>query len=123
MKIGGIAHDASGRAKLYADIAHPVNAACREMIQNRVIEELNSEIELSHQPGYKSRYDDDYDDSYDDFVPDIPPGSGHGKPTTERTDAGSAPPGSPHDIQSQNPDVSSERSEPSPEGFGKGIFD
>ena len=123
LKITGIAHDASGRAKLYADIAHPVNAACREMIQNRVIEELNREIELSRQPGYKSRYDDDYDDSYDDFAPQVPAGSEDRKPTTERTDAGSTQSGSPHERQSQNPDVSSGPSEPSPEGFGKGIFD
>ena len=26
--------DADGRAKLYADIAHPINSQCREMIQN-----------------------------------------------------------------------------------------
>ena len=29
--------DEDGRAKLYADIAHPINSACREMIQQRVI--------------------------------------------------------------------------------------
>ena len=32
--------DADGRAKLHADIAHPINSACREMIQDRVIEAL-----------------------------------------------------------------------------------
>ena len=31
--------DADGRAKLYADIAHPINSDCREMIQERVIQE------------------------------------------------------------------------------------
>ena len=56
-----LAYDQDGRAKLYADIAHPVNAQCREMIQSRVIEELEKEIELAAKPGYKSRYDDDYD--------------------------------------------------------------
>lgn len=50
-----------GRAKLYADIAHPINARCREMIQNRVIEELNKEQQLSSEPGYRSRYDEAYD--------------------------------------------------------------
>lgn len=50
-----------GRAKLYADIAHPINAACREMIQNRVIEELEKERKLSSEPGYRSRYDETYD--------------------------------------------------------------
>ena len=30
--------DSEGRAKLYADIAHPINSSCREMIQQHVIE-------------------------------------------------------------------------------------
>ena len=30
--------DTDGRAKLYADIAHPINSACRELIQRKVIE-------------------------------------------------------------------------------------
>ena len=55
-----IPHDSDGRARLYADIAHPVNADCREMIQTRVIEEFEKEIHLAKEPGYVSRYDDDY---------------------------------------------------------------
>ena len=57
--------DAEGRAKLYADIAHPINSQCREMIQSRVIEEYRTELERSKQPGYMSRYDEDYDDDVD----------------------------------------------------------
>ena len=57
--------DAEGRAKLYADIAHPINSACREMIQNRVISEFQAELDRSKQPGYVSRYDDEYDDDVD----------------------------------------------------------
>ena len=48
-------------SRLYADIAHPINAECREMIQNSVIEEFEKEQELSQLPGYRSRYDDDYE--------------------------------------------------------------
>jgi stage V sporulation protein G len=57
--------DSEGRAKLYADIAHPINSQCREMIQNRVIAEFQAELERSKQPGYVSRYDEDYDDDVD----------------------------------------------------------
>ena len=57
-----VEHDAGGRAKLYADVAHPVNAACREMIQMRVVEAFNKELELSAQPGYSPRYEKDYFD-------------------------------------------------------------
>lgn len=55
--------DAEGRAKLYADIAHPINSACREMIQTRVIAEYRGELEAAKKPGYVSRYDDDYEDA------------------------------------------------------------
>lgn len=58
------ARDAEGRTKLYADIAHPINSACREMIQARVLAEYQVEVERSTQPGYKSRYDDDYGDDF-----------------------------------------------------------
>lgn len=57
--------DADGRAKLYADIAHPINSECREMIQDRVIREFFEEIERAKQPGYVSRYDD-FDFEYTD---------------------------------------------------------
>src|SRR5688572_18286724 len=57
--------DAEGRAKLYADIAHPINSQCREMIQSRVIVEFRNELERAKQPGYASRYDEDYDDDVD----------------------------------------------------------
>ncbi len=50
--------DEEGRAKLYADIAHPINAACREMIQTRVIEAFEREKLRAQQPGYVSTYDD-----------------------------------------------------------------
>lgn len=51
-----------GRMRLYADIAHPIHAACREMIQERVVAEFYAERERAKQPGYVSRYDDGYDD-------------------------------------------------------------
>jgi stage V sporulation protein G len=50
--------DADGRAKLYADIAHPINSECREMIQEVVVHEFFEEIERAKQPDYVSRYDD-----------------------------------------------------------------
>lgn len=55
-----LTRDQEGRAKLYADIAHPVNAECREMIQSKVIQEFHLELERAKQPGYVSRYDEEY---------------------------------------------------------------
>jgi stage V sporulation protein G len=51
-----------GRLRLYADIAHPINARCREMIQQRIVEEYEAEIVRSKEPGYVSRYDDPDED-------------------------------------------------------------
>lgn len=50
--------DQEGRTKLYADIAHPINSECREMIQKSVIEAYEKEQSLAAEPGYVSRYDD-----------------------------------------------------------------
>ena len=47
-----------GRAKLYADIAHPINSVCREMIQQRVILAFDEEKARSKLPGYVPSYDD-----------------------------------------------------------------
>jgi stage V sporulation protein G len=123
---------ADGRAKLYADIAHPINARCREMIQKRVIEELKKEQELARQPGYRSRYDESYDAGpdvrSDEFV-DQPKRSDSEK--AERTDKahsdGNRPPNStksrPEQSEangsSSNPDISPA----SGDDFGQGIFD
>jgi stage V sporulation protein G len=56
--------DADGRVKLHADIAHPINSACREVIQNAVLKAFLAEKERSKQPGYVCTYDD-YDSDYD----------------------------------------------------------
>ncbi len=50
--------DADGRAKLHADIAHPINSTCREKIQGAVLASYADELERSKLPGYVSRYDD-----------------------------------------------------------------
>jgi stage V sporulation protein G len=84
--------DADGRAKLYADIAHPINSFCREMIQDHVINEFYEEIERSKQPGYVSRYDDvdiDYQEE--------PAENGH-KPREARIDRAHGRP-APHEPQ------------------------
>jgi stage V sporulation protein G len=56
--------DADGRVKLHADIAHPINSACREVIQSAVLKAFYHEKERAKQPGYICTYDD-YDSDYD----------------------------------------------------------
>jgi stage V sporulation protein G len=40
------------RLKLHADIAHPINAECRQAIEHDVIHAFETELERSRQPGY-----------------------------------------------------------------------
>lgn len=59
--------DADGRAKLHADIAHPINSSARESIQSAIIKAYHEEKEKAKLPGYVCTYDDydggDYDDT------------------------------------------------------------
>ncbi len=50
--------DDAGRSKLYADIAHPINSSCRDMIQKRVIAAFDEELVRAKQAGYVCSYDD-----------------------------------------------------------------
>lgn len=58
-----MSQDSGGRAKLYADIARPIDSRCREMIQRRVIQAFREELQSAQQPGYVTRYDDFYEDA------------------------------------------------------------
>ncbi len=71
------------RGKLHADIAHPINAACRQRIQSIVIEAFEEELEKSKQPGYKPPEFDFGEDPYDDDAA--------GKPAPSDKPVGAAP--------------------------------
>jgi stage V sporulation protein G len=50
--------DHDGRAKLHADIAHPINSTCREVMQQAIIKAYYDERERAKLPGYVCTYDD-----------------------------------------------------------------
>ena len=114
--------DHDGRAKLYADIAHPINSACRELIQAHVISEYHEEIERAKQPGYISRYDD-----FDVDIEESP-----GTPSAPETRVDKAhEEGHPHSSPSKHegtqtpfhaPLKESPKSQNSDNDFGAGIF-
>jgi stage V sporulation protein G len=55
------------RLKLHADVAHPINAACRQEIEREVLKAYRREMERSQQPGYVPPSLDAEDfDFYDD---------------------------------------------------------
>ena len=45
--------DVKGRVKFHADIAHPINTHCRQMIQEKVESAFKTELEKSKHPDYK----------------------------------------------------------------------
>lgn len=83
--------------KLYADVAHPINSDCRELIQNAVIDEFDAELKRCEQPGYRSRYDDDFVDAGEEVetamfdaahpAPAPPKASKHVPPAPEQSPA------------------------------------
>jgi stage V sporulation protein G len=54
--------DPQGRMKLHADIAHPINAKCRQRIQKAVVAMFEKELEKSKLPGYEPVDLDEDDD-------------------------------------------------------------
>ena len=77
--------DADGRAKLHADIAHPINSTCREVIQGAILKAYREERERSKMPGYVCTYEEmdagDLDDSYSQLIGELK--TGPRQPSTE----------------------------------------
>jgi stage V sporulation protein G len=105
--------DDDGRAKLYADIAHPINSACREMIQQRVIRAFEEEKTRAKQPGYVP--------SYDDFEGELNLQSASARPAsaTMTQFQGAEKPRGPHKVPSQQTHVHLNGKD----SFGAGIFE
>jgi stage V sporulation protein G len=104
-----------GPNKLYADIAHPINQACRDMIQNAVVREYTLELERAKQPGYVSRYDEEYIDTTPQSPPQTP---------TVSVQVDVAPVSRPHFLGTKPAKTSSAASpQKEPKGFGDGVFE
>ena len=71
--------DDRGRAKLHADIAHPINMRCRQDIQEAILKGYAQELERSKQPGYVPPSFDDFDAGPEDdgSTPQHTPKHGH----------------------------------------------
>lgn len=67
--------DSDGRVKLHADIAHPINSACREVMQTAVLRAYQEERERSKMPGYVCSYDEfdegEYEDTFSQVVGEL----------------------------------------------------
>ncbi len=84
--------DAEGRAKLHADIAHPINCSAREVIQNAVLKAFQEETERAKLPGYTSNYDDfdseEFDGGYTQIISEL---NATGRTVEHRAHAGHGP--------------------------------
>ncbi len=113
--------DEEGRAKLFADIAHPINCSCREMLQDRVIREFELEMERAKQPGYISRYDD-FDNEQTKHARDTRSSrydTAHGTQPQRPRGPISAPAKIPHSSVNSPPKKAPPKSN---DGFGAGVF-
>lgn len=112
LKDPATAKDDDGRAKLYADIAHPINSACRELIQQRVIQAFEDEKARSKLPGYMP--------SYDDFEPEVvvPVTQKHSTATSTQIEGPEKPRG-PH----KTPSHETRSGQSVGTRFGAGVFD
>jgi len=115
--------DADGRAKLHADIAHPINSACREVIQSAVLKAYQEERERSRQPGYVCTYDEldggEFEESFTQVITEMTSGSR----ASYRTHGSHAPHGthapSPHEAAAP---VATGDEDDGPPSFGAGIL-
>jgi stage V sporulation protein G len=120
--------DPDGRAKLHADIAHPINSACREVIQTAVLRAFTEERERSKQPGYICSYDDydggECEETYTQLIGELnTPARGNGNegyrthaPHNQRGTHGA------HGNGHENPTPVSAREQKGSDGFGAGIL-
>ncbi|MHC4110559.1 MAG: SpoVG family protein [Planctomycetota bacterium] len=60
--------DIKGRMKLHADIAHPINAECRQRLQERVTSAFKKETGKSKQPDYKPVEIDEPDEDVPEII-------------------------------------------------------
>jgi stage V sporulation protein G len=122
--------DADGRAKLYADIAHPINSRCRELIQKKVMDAFQDEQIKARQPGYVCTYDDYGEESFAD-VSELEParpvyaGTVGDEGSVHRIESGNGSVNAPHlaSIPESRPvqPVAAGRHADREEGFGAGI--
>ena len=119
--------DQDGRAKLHADIAHPINSACREVIQGAILKAYREERERSKLPGYVCKYDDldsgEFEDTYSQMISELngPRGNGgeyRGHPAHGPRGAHAGRHANGHEA----PAPVTAREEERPEGFGAGIL-
>ena len=117
--------DPDGRARLYADIAHPINSRCRDLIQAKVLESDEQEVIDAQDPNYLCKYDDYGEDRYADLHEEEESAA---EPVSEerilhRIEPGNdGHPAPPHHLSADSQKATAaERQNSAEDGFGAGI--
>ncbi len=123
--------DDDGRAKLYADIAHPINCSCREMIQERLVAAYHDEVARSKMPGYVPSFFDYDNEEFtvaadDSFDSSSSRGKTSSVPALKPAEAlpnnlAGHPPRGPHKPPAREGNSAPQRSDST--GFGAGILE
>lgn len=124
--------DDDGRAKLYADIAHPINSDCRELIQRSVLEAFEQEQIRAQDPDYVCTYDDYGEDrfatlseqeEYDEYLPRV---VANGNGQTHRIEPAGQPSAPHHRLNASRPreeaGVAPREDSTKDEPFGAGLM-
>jgi stage V sporulation protein G len=119
--------DADGRAKLHADIAHPINSACREKIQTAILKSYQEEKERSKMPGYVCTYDEmdagEYEESFTNIIGELNnPSRNHGDFRPHPAHGPRGTHSSRHTTGPETPSPVSAREKETDPGFGAGIL-
>lgn len=105
--------DGEGRAKLHADVAHPIHTAFREELQLQVIAAYEEEAQRADEPGYQPRHTDLLDTDDDAGEPEPPPA-----PPAEPVE----PIEPPQDPPPSEPEPDPAEDKPDRRNFGEGIL-
>lgn len=123
----------TGRTKLHADVAHPINQEAREYIQGEIVEAYQKEVELSKQPGYRPPKMDIEDEDYGQepeshAAAPIGPESAPSEPASSEPASSEPAPSEPapsepsFPAEEQTPPAEEEPTDRDPYGFGEGIL-
>ncbi|HEY1066560.1 MAG TPA: SpoVG family protein [Pirellulales bacterium] len=118
LKPANASRDDDGRPKLYADIAHPINSACREMLQAKVVQAYELELAASQLPGYvPSYYDFDQEENHVELADSRSLGGAGGRPYMQIH--------GPHKVRAprrKTSDVGAGSDHHRPDDFGTGVM-
>ncbi|MFW6163402.1 MAG: septation protein SpoVG family protein [Planctomycetota bacterium] len=118
--------DETGRAKLHADVAHPIHQSYRDQLQGVVLAAFEEEVARSERPDYRPSYHDDEDesppDADDEAEQDDQANPGDKPEQDDQADPGDKPEPSEQDEPASPSEPPTDTDDDSSHRFGEGIL-